>query len=369
MSLSLEVVALPDPDGHGPALALPGDWIVAAVSDSRHVGLGEASHSGDDDACRARLGELFERHVRQMEPSLGAIRELERGAFAEADTFVAATAISALDQALWDLVARREGVPAWRLLAEAPRRSSLPVYVTLNRALRRRDDAGYRELVERVLEMGVRQVKVAPFEAVTAAGGQLAAARRGLEVLRMLRERWPALGIRVDLHERLTPESALALLPELEVLDLDWIEAPCPVGPVYAELRRRTSTPVAAGELFFGAGRFVELAARGWADVVMPDVKHVGGFGPLLAVCEALGPFGARISPHNPSGDVSTLATLHAAAVADGVSSIELPLHGPGHEPAWRSLLHDGELHLPDGPGWGLEADRATAAHLTGAAP
>ena len=355
MTLALKTFAIPDPDGHGAALALKGDWVIVAIGDGTHVGHGEASHSGDDAACRERVGELFVRHVRGVTPTVDAIRRLERGPLATAADMVTATAISALDQALWELAARRAGVPVWRLLADEPVRTTVPVYMTVNRALTARDDADYRGVVGRAVAAGVRSVKVAPFEAVTPACDQVAAARRGLSVLRMLRDAFPEVGLRVDCHERFTPEAALALLPELEPLGLEWVEALCPVGPINAAVRRRTAMPLAAGELYFGKQRYVELAERGWADVVMPDVKHVGGFGPLLGVCDAVRQFPVRVSPHNPSGDVSTLATLHAACLAPAVTSIELPLRGGGPTPAYLDLLRHGELGLPEGPGWGIE--------------
>lgn len=363
MSLSLEVHTRADPDGHGEALALTGDWMVVAVSDGDHIGLGEASHSGDDRDCAVRIREIFECHVSDVDPTIAAIRDLERGAFAAAADFVDATAVSALDQALHELVARREGVPVWQLFGRAPARTTVPVYVTLNRALTARDDADYLKAADRVLAMGIGSLKIAPFEAVTQESDQISAARRGLEVIRLLRHRHSELSIRVDFHERFTPENALAVLPELEDFGLEWIEVPCPIGPVFTEIRERSPIPLAAGEFFFGRDGFVELARRGWADVVMPDVKHCGGFGPLLAVCDAVRSFPVEVSPHNPSGDVSTLATLHAACLAANVTSIELPLHREGHVPAYLALLEEGELRVPDGPGWGLDIDLTGSPH------
>ena len=368
MTLALRVLTIPDPDGHGAALALKGDWVIVAVGDGTHIGLGEASHSGDDETCGARVRELFERHVRAMPPSLEAIRVLESGSFATAGDFLTATAISALNQALYDLAARRAAIPVWKLLAPVPVRTRVPVYMTINRALTVRDDEDYRNAVERTVALGVQRVKVAPFEAVTPGCDQLAAARRGLAILQMLRATYPGVRLRVDFHERFSPENALALLPQLEPLDLEWIEVPCPIGPVNATIRQRTTIPLAAGELYFGTRDYVVLAERGWADVVMPDVKHVGGFGPLLGVCDAVRPFAVSVSPHNPSGAVSTLASLHAAALAPGASELELPLHGPGHLPRYRHLLRDGALHLPSAPGWGVTLGALLESSTTGVA-
>src|SRR5690606_24375722 len=166
--------------------------------------------------------------------------------------------------------------------------------------------------------------KCAPFEAVVGNGDLVEQSSAGLARLSRLRERFPDLGVRVDFHERFgsRPEDFLRILPELERLQLDWIEEPFPLGSVYDELRRSTRLRVAAGELFFGRARFEEIAARKWADVIMPDVKHVGGFGPLLDIMRRSR--GAiEVSPHNPSGPISTAASLHASAVyPDVVRSI-----------------------------------------------
>jgi len=64
-----------------------GDWVIVAIGDGTHLGHGEASHSGADAACRERVGELFARHVREVAPTVDAIRSLERGPFATAATW------------------------------------------------------------------------------------------------------------------------------------------------------------------------------------------------------------------------------------------------------------------------------------------
>ena len=139
-------------------------------------------------------------------------------------------------------------------------------------------------------------------------------AAAGLATLARLRERRPDLELRVDFHERFQPQDFFALVPQLERLQLDWIEEPFAVGPAYDELRKRTRLRISGGELFWGRRRFEEITEHRWCDVIMPDVKHVGGFGPLLDVLK-MGAGRIEISPHNPSGPISTAASLHAAAV------------------------------------------------------
>jgi galactonate dehydratase len=366
--LKLLHATLPDPDGHHPALRLRGDWLIIGVTDGRHTGVGEISHNGDDAACLRRVRELFDRHVATagFELSLPAIQGLERGAFAAAADFITATAISGLNQALLDLTAKRAGVPVWRLFRPSgePVQRNVACYLTLNRALRARAVDDYLRAVEAAAALGVHAVKVAPFERVQPGADQLVQSADGFARLAAMRAKFPQLLLRVDCHERFTPENARALLPKFDDLGLEWLEEPCPPGAALAALRTAGRTKLAIGELYFGESRFRELLEKKWADVIMPDPKHVGGFGPLLAVCRLAERFpGAQVSPHNPSGPVATAVALQAAALSPAVTSLELILTSePARQPG-RDLLAAGRLRIPDAAGWGLppEVERRLA--------
>jgi len=357
MPLTIETRVLPDPAGHGKALLLKGDWIVVLVSDGRHVGMGEASHSGDDKGCIQRVGELFEGHAKEIDLSPEGVQSLERGPFSHAQDFLTATAISGIDQALYDLAARRINVPVWRLFVERPVQGQVQLYLTINRALTDRTEEDYLRTVSSALEQGLRQIKCAPFEAVTPDGDQLAQAQYGLSVLRLLRSEFPELDLRIDFHKRFTYESFLRILPEIEAIAPHWIEEPCREADRNAALRARTNIPLAAGELFFGANEFVELASQDRADIVMPDVKHVGGFGPLLDVCRRMAELDVTVSPHNPSGPISTLASVHAAAVSRQVSSVETSLFSEQSRRHVAEFVDGDSFRVPDWPGWGIDVD------------
>ena len=354
MSLSIGCRLIHDSKGHGPAMLLQGDWLIVMISDGTHVGLGEATHNGDDRRCIEKITELFDRHVAAMDLSLEGIRMLERGPCAQVPDFLTGTAVSGINQALYDLLARRQGVPVWRLFTERPVRTHLPFYVTINRALTTRTDDDYRRIVSEACNRGYGQIKCAPFEKVTGDVDQLAASSEGCARLAMLRREFPDRGIRVDFHKRFTCENFLVLLPELETLSLDWIEEPTEIGPSYRRIRSRTSLPLAAGELFFGLDEFTTIMNNKWADVIMPDVKHVGGFGPLIQVCRHAEASEATVSPHNPSGPVSTIASLHAAALSDKVTSLELPFLADRSCMALPHLIEGSSYRIPEAPGWGI---------------
>jgi galactonate dehydratase len=353
-ALTLRFRTIADPDGWAESLRLKGDWLVFEIGDGVLAGYGEASHSNDDERCKEIAAQLFERHYRGFALSLEALESKEREIAALAPDFVTATAFSGLNQALYDLLAKREQVPVWRLFRDRTEISGLPLYTTINRALRTRSAEEYSAVVGEVRAQGFKTFKCAPFEAVNNAEGAVEKAAAGLTTLARLREQYPELAVRVDFHERFQPEDFFALVPELERLELDWIEEPFAVGSSYDELRRHTRLRIAAGELFWGRTRFEELAARRWCDVIMPDVKHVGGFGPLLDVLE-MGAGRIEISPHNPSGPISTAASLHAAAVHPTlVRSLEYSFQRQPTRHATGEVVEDGVLVLGDAPGWGV---------------
>ncbi len=353
--LELRFRTIPDPDGWHASLRLKGDWLVFEITDGVLSGFGEASHSNDDEACKAEAVRLFAEHYANLRTlSRETIAAKEREIAALEPGFVTATAFSGLDQALYDLLAKREQVPVWQLFRSSTPLEGIPLYTTINRALTARTPEAYSTVVRELAAQGFRTFKCAPFEAVDGPDRAVEKAAAGLATLARLREEFPALAVRVDFHERFRPADFYRLIPELERLELDWIEEPFALGADYEELRRRTRLPIAAGELFWGVGRFAEIAERGWADVIMPDVKHVGGFGPLLEVIERTAGR-AEVSPHNPSGPVSTAASLHAAAIhPELVRTLEYAFDRNRTRRATGERVEDGVLLLGEAPGWGV---------------
>ena len=358
MALEIKTSHIPDPDGHNPALLLKGDWLIIEISDGHHSGYGEASHSRDDDACRKTILDLFESYVADIDLDVQGIEKLSHGAFSTAASFVTATAISGINQALLDLVAKREGKSVRGLFSNEDCRSRVPAYATINRALTTRTSDNYYETVSHAIRQGFRAIKCAPFEKVSTKGDQLAQSREGLSVLEYLRSNFPDLSIRIDFHERFHLRTFEQILPALEALSPYWLEAPIPIGPDYAELRPLSQTKMALGELYFGREGFNRILMNGWADVIMPDVKHVGGFGPLLDVVRHFSDT-AEVSPHNPSGPVPCAASLHAAAISSNVTSVEVPLIIDDKRAYYLEWMDAGCLRIPEGPGWGVEPGAA----------
>ncbi len=353
--LTLRFRTIRDPDGWYPSLRLKGDWLIFEVSDGVLSGFGEASHSMDDEGCKRTAAGLFVEHYAGFSPSLENLARKESEIAALEPDFVTATAFSGINQALYDLLAKRERVPVWQLFRSGTAFHGLPLYTTINRALQTRTPEEYSAVVGELQALGFKTYKCAPFEAVNSPDHAVEKAAAGLATLARLREQFPDLAVRVDFHERFQPKDFYALIPELERLKLDWLEEPFPVGPTYDELKRKTHLRLSGGELFWGRRRFEEITEHRWVDVIMPDVKHSGGFGPLLDVMR-MGAGRIEISPHNPSGPISTAASLHAAAVyPDLVRSLEYSFDRKQTRRSTGETIENGVLLLSDKPGWGVE--------------
>ena len=160
-------------------------------------------------------------------------------------------------------------------------------------------------------------------------------------------------------------ERAVRVAQRLEPYNLAWYEEP--VAPERVDetlaIKRRIKQKMAGGEVLFGINGFAPLIERRAVDVIMPDVKHCGGLLELTRITAAAAARDVLVSPHNPSGPVSTAASVHAAAGAPNVNLLELQY---GEVP-WRSEVLSppeqfvgGEIRVSDRPGLGVELNEAT---------
>jgi galactonate dehydratase len=348
-----------------------GDWIfVALTDDAGHVGYGEASHSGDDAATIALLEGPLPGQIQthEWDDPATAWGILDAAAPTDTPRRVAATAASAVEQALWDLRAQREGVGLPRLLAEQSPNSTaapmVPLYANINRATVDRSPDGFAANAARAVHEGFRIVKLAPFDEVTydtAPAVRRRLAERGLERVAAVRAAvGPETRVLVDCHWRFDVPSALAVARSLADLGVGWLEDPVPYedGPDgILAVRRAARMPVATGERLIGAASFVPFLDAHAADFYLPDVKHIGGIGELLTLARLSAGRGVQITPHNPSGPISTLASATVLASVPHAA----PLEFAWGEAAWRPTVLDpperiegGALVLPiDRPGLG----------------
>lgn len=285
---------------------------------------------------------------------------------------------TAFDVARCDAAARREGKPlAATLGARADLR--IPLYANINRRTRDRTPAGHAASVADALAAGFEAVKIAPFDEVSPpladdAEGR-AALECGLERIAAVRR---ALGgerrLMVDCHWRFAPDLAWRLVEAVREHTLHWLE--CPVAetqanlPLLAQLRRKlnaSGTLLAGLEEFSGASAFLAFADA--YDVMMPDMKYVGGVDEMLRTGHALAERGIAVSPHNPTGPVCHAASLHLGAALPGFSMLEVqfdetPLFFGLAQPRLPGFA-GGASDLPAGAGLGLDLDEEQVEPLS----
>lgn len=352
-----------------------GNWLFVLVdTDSGHTGLGEASQSGNDLLVRAALEQLGEQLIglNPTEPEVVWERMARsRGVFSGGSGRVGATAVSAVDQALWDLAGKALEVPVWRLLG-GRRRDRVRLYANLNRGTDDRSPDGFARAASAAVEAGFRAVKCTPFDEVNyqnfARDGVEADVDLGVERLAASRRAiGPDIELLVDCHCRFDLALAMRLADKVRDLNLYWFEEPVPRDQVDAlcQITAASGMTIAGGEALFGRRGFWDYIARRAVHILMPDVKHAGGITECRRIAALAETAQIPVAPHSPAGPVSTMAGVHLAATIQNFLVLEyafgeVPWRGELIRPA--ECVVDGFVEVPDLPGLGIELDQAVAA-------
>lgn len=358
------------------------------------VGVGEATMSGDDEATARQAAGLFERHVRG-----GDVRDCSSMLAAciqeigPTPSLSLATAFSALEQCLADLRGQLLGVPIYELLG-GRQHDRVQLYANINRGIRRdRSAEAFAERAKEAVYAGFSALKIAPFDGVrpsTPADAPTIAS--AIERMRAVRS---AIGegveMMVDCHGRLGAESCAAVLPVAADLNLTWFEEPYTTHPemqrifdkdtdddgidyqptpwpVLRRLAQESPLPLAGGEFEYGLERFAEILGHGALTYLMPDVKYCGGISVAFEVGELARLHGVKLAPHNPSGPIATVASMHACLASPAFATLEFQF---GEVPARSAMVvpsepvETGVLSPTTLPGLGVKVDHAALARLT----
>lgn len=346
------------------------NWtFVRLTTDEGLTGIGEASLNGWEP-LQIAYGEMLAATMvgLPIEQWPRCIRVHAHGA----GGLVAASMCSAVEQAMTDLRAKALGKPVHVLLGGALR-DRVPVYANVNRRTRDRTPNGFAKSARDAVQIGFDAIKIAPFDGVVWEDFGDPESRRkvslGIDRVFAVREAiGPEVELMVDCHWRFDEPTAAAVLRELSEAKLFWLE--CPISeqpehwPALGRLRALANeygTRLAGAETQIGLAAFQRLGSPKLLDVVMPDIKYCGGFAEMERIAAATASQGMAIAPHNPTGPVCNMATVHACAVARNFLILEYqlaesPLYGDvvkGVEPQ----LVDGAFVLPDRPGIGLDLD------------
>lgn len=266
--------------------------------------------------------------------------------------------------ACWDIVGKDAGKPIYRLLGGSP--DPVRVYASTGEIQSADDRIAY-----------VRDRVAEGYEAVKLRFGS-DDIDEDLAVARAVREEFPDLTLMVDANmgwsmrlagsvgRQWTPKEALRVARELESLGgVAWLEEPLGQHQYerLADLRGRTTVPIAGGESAGGLHPFRDYVSHGSLDILQPDAVFATGIlnGKKVAGLAEMHDLG--FVPHTWSNGLGLAANLHLIA-ATHADWCEFPIEPPGVVPAARDFMlsdplvpEDGRLAPPSGPGLGVELD------------
>jgi len=342
------------------------NWhFVKVTTDEGIVGIGEASVEGRERTVAAAVDELG-RYLIGEDP--GPIehhwQRLHRHGFWRGG-IILNSAISGIEQALWDIKGKKLGAPVYELLG-GPTRNRVQVYTHAG-------GLTAEATVEHVLalmEEGYRAFKLGTGQPGADGMDERALIRAAAKKLEAVREAaGPDVRLMLDNHGRFSPFYAIELMHALQPYDMLFLEELVPPENLQA-LKKVTevkaNVPLATGERLFSKWEFRELIDQQIVDIVQPDICHAGGILELKKIAAMAEAYYIKVAPHNPNGPVATAASLHLSAAIPNFLILETAKNEPHRSMVQKSGLkiEDGWIELPRTPGLGIELDEEViAAH------
>jgi galactonate dehydratase len=325
-------------------------WLFLKVHTNAGItGLGEPITEGRALTCAQAVKEV-EPHLIGKDPRAVAHhwQAIYRHAFYRGGPILT-SALSGIDQALWDIKGKALGVPIYELLG-GPTRQRIRVY-----AHARTPEDMKKRMAEGFTAFKTGPAKKRPARIVE----NKAFVDYVAEQFAQLRA---AVGneadIGIDFHGAISPQTAKLLIKVLEPYQPMFIEEPinCQNVEGMAEIARGTHLPIATGERIFTKWGFREILEKGAATILQPDLCHAGGITEVRLIAGMAEAYYAALAPHNPLGPISLAAGLQIAASIPNFLCQEQVNLGEGYIKS-PFKVREGYVDLPTGPGLGIELD------------
>jgi D-galactarolactone cycloisomerase len=277
--------------------------------------------------------------------------------------------LSGIDIALWDIKGKHFGVPVHRLLG-GPLRSEVQAYAT--GLYRRKSGDPLRYLAEEAagyVADGFKAVKLKVGFGVEEDAAVTRAVREAIG---------PDIALMVDANHAYDAVAAIRLGRMIEADNIAWFEEPVPPEDVagYRAVKAAISIPIAGGECEFTRFGFRDILALRAIDIIQPDTCAAGGLSECKKIADMAEAFGVRYNPHVWGTGIAIAASLQLLAVLPSHTPPSLAPVAPMLEfdrtehPIRQSLLVQpiehtkGVVHVPNGPGLGIEVDREALARF-----
>jgi galactonate dehydratase len=344
------------------------DWrnltIVRLHTDEGLTGLGEARMVNHTDALVGYLREAAPRHVVGHDPfrTEELVKKMGRDDFSRAGE-VMSSGIAAFETACWDIIGKALDQPVYNLLGGAVR-ERIKAYANGWYRVEREPEE-FHAAAKKVVERGYKALKLDPF----GPGHYELERSEKLRAVALVEAVRDAIGeepeIMLEMHGRFSPATAVEMARMMEPYGLGWVEEPVP--PVNLKALKKASegipsgVPVATGERIHQRGEYRELFELQAADVIQPDISHIGGLLETKKLAAWADVYYVTIAPHNVGGQINTAAALHLAACTTNFKIQEYfnDFADPWVRETAPGLpeVVDGYFALPEGPGLGIELD------------
>ena len=355
--IKAHVMSVPGPDG----ATICRNWVFIEIrTDEGVTGIGEATTEYHELAVAAQIETELKPRLLGMDPTdVEQIWQLGYRDFWWKRGVVHTSAMSGIDQALWDIAGKVAGVPVYKLLGGKVR-DRIRCYARPDFAAGTVAQAAQQAVAEGFDAFKSGQEDMPdPFDP-----HRLAAVE--VEKFQQMREAvGPDVDLMIDCAGLHTPQSAHELVEGLAPLPMLFIEEPVEQSTVEPYLRLKRDFPgvyFAAGERWMTRWDCREWFERQAIDVCQVDISHTGGLSELMRIASFAEIYGIQVAPHNPYGPVALAAAAHAAAAMsnflilehcrlrpwfDQVQSLAVPLKGGYVDVA----------ELGQRPGLGIELD------------
>jgi len=276
------------------------------------------------------------------------------------------TALSGVEQALWDIKGKALGVPVYELLGGKLRdrvRAYANAWAFQEVVTEMTEKDTPESLAKNALKMvdkGFTAMKWDPFRH----GGQVIPKSEeefAIACVKAVREAvGPSIDLLIECHGRFNMISAIRMAQKLEPFDPFFYEEPIPPDNIdaLAALQAAINLPIATGERLYTRWEFRPLLEKQAARIIQPDICNVGGIWELKKIAAMAEAYYVAVQPHNSNGPVQTIASLHLDASIPNFVFQEFfyPYLDQYNEILTEPIKYqDGYLEIPTGPGLGTD--------------
>lgn len=344
---------------------VPNDtWdIIRILTDEGIYGWGEVSSSLDIDGVSSSIDEIKQIIVGHSPSEVESLTyKMESWMYpSKKDMRCYRCAISGINQALWDLFAKEMGIPLYQLYGSSEK--SIPLYANLNKALRNnRSSSQMGSNAEKAMKEGFSFVKCTPFDEIQPNSDRIDF-RESFKRLGAVVEAASIENTAIDCHQRFNRYSLARMIEKIEKeYGIPyWIEDTVDIldyGAQRTIVNRYPEIRFAAGEDSVNPSQIIRTINSDCYDVIMPDVKYIGGPSSVKSISGYAEIQGKMVSLHNPNGLISTAHSAHLSALLRTRMPMEFPYMATPERKEMASpteTIIDGVYVFNDAPGIGVE--------------